>query len=153
MRAIRHIPQASQLIPCEYRDQFVLSDADLAVELLAMTDAHADVLFGVGPERDVAFPVSRLLVDAERFADDTVEAMAARGMGVLYTTTHACRPLRRPVSEAERVASVMIEVRRDLYMDEATGVRLASFESSRQRLTAVLAAVESDWLAAATGVV
>jgi hypothetical protein len=32
-------------------------------------------------------PVPRLVVDPERFADDSLELMAERGMGVIYTKT------------------------------------------------------------------
>jgi hypothetical protein len=51
----------------------VLSDEDLAAELLRMTDAHTDQLFRLDPRvtRAVVFPVSRLVVDPERFSDDT----------------------------------------------------------------------------------
>ena len=101
---IVHLPHDSTDIPQQFRDQFVLSDAELAAELLAMTDAHTAAMFrGIcPPTNEVRAPVSRLLVDVERFADDTLEVMAGHGMGVIYTHTSQKRLLRRPLSEGER---------------------------------------------------
>jgi N-formylglutamate amidohydrolase len=101
-RAIRHIPHDRTEIPTTFRDQFVLTDAELRHELLRMTDLHTEALFGAGPDSDLIFPVSRLLVDVERFQDDTMEPMATRGMGVLYSLTHDLKPLRRHLSQGER---------------------------------------------------
>lgn len=101
-RSIRHIPHSRTDLPEEYRNTFLLSDADLERELLRMTDRYTDEIFGRGGERDLVFPVSRLLVDVERFEDDLREVMSDRGMGVLYTRTHDRRPLRREPEPQER---------------------------------------------------
>lgn len=102
MRSIRHIPHDSTHIPDIFRDQFLLTDPQMRMELLRMTDHHTVDLFGGNPESDVIFQVSRLLVDVERFEVDAHEPMAARGMGVFYTHTHDRKPLRRVLSEDER---------------------------------------------------
>lgn len=102
MKAIRHIPHDSTVIPNDFRDQFTLTDAGLHRELLRMTDSHTLALFGGGTEADVVFPVSRLLVDVERFEDDTKEPMVSSGMGVLYSLTHDRKLLRRELSKEER---------------------------------------------------
>ncbi|OGI41179.1 MAG: hypothetical protein A2140_03605 [Candidatus Muproteobacteria bacterium RBG_16_62_13] len=68
---ILHIPHSSCTIPEEFRDQIVLSDEDLGAELRMMTDAFTDELFALPETAVVRFPVSRLLVDVERFPDDT----------------------------------------------------------------------------------
>ena len=101
-----HIPHASTFIPPEYRNQFVLSDEDLAAELVRMTDAYTDELFTLAPEAatTVKFPVSRLVLDPERFEDDQQESMASRGMGVIYQRSSLCDPLRRELSGDEREA-------------------------------------------------
>lgn len=91
-----HIPHSSLAIPEQWRDLFVVSDDELAQELLLMTDAFTDELFDLGDMADrLVFPVSRLLVDPERFENDEDEPMAARGMGAVYTRTHDGRVLKK----------------------------------------------------------
>lgn len=99
-----HVPHAATLVPLEVREQFVLSDGQIADEIRLMTDHLTDGLFAV-PEtmaHAVRFPVSRLVVDPERFESDGQEPMAARGMGVVYERTAGRRPLRRVLSSEER---------------------------------------------------
>ena len=61
-----------------------------------MTDRYTDELFALPGVSTVRFPVSRLVVDPERFVDDDAEPMAARGMGVVYTRRSDGQPLRAP---------------------------------------------------------
>ena len=101
---IFHIPHDSTVIPSEVRDQFVLNDKDLSREIIKMTDHHTyDLIASIfATSQIVKFPVSRLVVDVERFESDCDEYMAARGMGVIYKSTHKLKPLRRPMLRAER---------------------------------------------------
>jgi len=101
---VLHIPHNSTLIPANVRDQFTLSDAELNDEIKKMTDHHTQDLFGQGVNSSqiVAAPVSRLVVDVERFEDDALEPMSGVGMGALYTRTHDSKTLRRPISQEER---------------------------------------------------
>ncbi len=71
-----------------------------------MTDRYTDLLFAQAPDDacTVIYPVSRLIVDPERFVPDSEEPMAARGMGVIYTLTSEGRPLRHPPSSSQRAA-------------------------------------------------
>lgn len=103
---VLHIPHNSTLIPASVRDQFTLSGAELYDEVLKMTDHHTQDLFGQGVNSSqiVAAPVSRLVVDVERFEDDALEPMSSVGMGVIYTHTHDSKMLRRPISQEEREA-------------------------------------------------
>ena len=103
---VLHIPHASREIPDDVRQSFVIDDAQLELELLRMTDHFTDDLFLVptGVATPVVYPVSRLVCDPERFPDDSEEAMAARGMGVIYTKRHDLGPLRDPPSPDEREA-------------------------------------------------
>jgi N-formylglutamate deformylase len=85
--AILHIPHSSTVIPVEEQEEMVVDGLALQAELLAMTDHYTDELFGLESPMvtQVVFPVSRLLVDPERFEDDAQEPMSERGMGVIYT--------------------------------------------------------------------
>ena len=101
------MPHGSAEVPAHVRPQFLLEDADLARELRLMTDWHTDALFALPPDEAVAvrFPVSRLVVDPERFADPGAERMEAVGMGAVYTKTSQGARLRDEAEAArERVA-------------------------------------------------
>jgi hypothetical protein len=57
--------------------------------------------FGLHEAARVIFPVSRLVVDPERFRNDADEPMVARGMGAIYTRLSTGEPLRS-LGETER---------------------------------------------------
>jgi N-formylglutamate deformylase len=67
-----HVPHAATVIPTEVRSQFALSDAELDAELRRMTDHLTDELFAMPGEiaTTITFPVSRLVIDPERFELD-----------------------------------------------------------------------------------
>jgi N-formylglutamate deformylase len=97
-----HIPHASTVIPSEWRSVFLLGDELLKEELITMTDAFTDELFDLGSKTDrLEFPVSRLLVDPERFPEDADEPMSSNGMGAVYTKTHDGRPLKHDNQRAK----------------------------------------------------
>lgn len=102
--AVIHIPHASTVIPAEVRRTFVLSDAEVERELLRLTDRYTDELFHLGPELalSVVYGVSRFVVDPERFTDDALEPMAARGMGAVYEVTTDLAQLRDSLSAPQR---------------------------------------------------
>jgi N-formylglutamate deformylase len=101
---VLHIPHDSTYIPDDVCHQFALSDLDLEKELLLMTDHHTLDLFGLGvpQEQVIRAPVSRLVLDVERFEDDASEPMAERGMGVVYVKTHDGQSLRHPLSDGQQ---------------------------------------------------
>ena len=85
MKTIVHIPHSSTHIPDRVRSQFALPASALQQEINLMTDWFTDEIFGgLAEAKDVVFPVSRLVVDPERFENDEQESMAALGMGVVY---------------------------------------------------------------------
>ena len=96
MSLIFHIPHASKIIPEEYLEHFVLSPDELNEEILKMTDHYTDQLFEFDTidQTTLKFPVSRLLVDPERFVSDTEEVMSKVGMGCIYEKTHSGEPLK-----------------------------------------------------------
>ena len=69
-----------------------------------MTDHFTDEIFSglVAEDMSVRFPISRLVLDPERFIDDAREPMAERGMGVIYTRGSAGQKLREPPSRQQR---------------------------------------------------
>ena len=90
MSIVLHIPHASKYIPDEYIKYFTLSKKDLEIEILKMTDHFTDKLFDVSGDNihQLKFPLSRLLVDVERFEKDELEPMSKVGMGCVYEKTH-----------------------------------------------------------------
>ena len=49
----------------------------------------------------IVFPVSRLVVDPERFSEDPQEPMSQVGMGVTYTRGSLRQPLREQLTKAK----------------------------------------------------
>jgi len=84
---ILHIPHSSTTIPKSQRKQILLSTEGLHQEVLKMTDRYTDELFQQPDCRRIEFPISRLVVDVERFSDDELEPMTKVGMGRFYTQT------------------------------------------------------------------
>lgn len=89
-----HVPHARTAIPEEWRHLFFLNDDALQAALLRATDTDSDDLFALDGIPQLVFPVSRLLVDPERFANDADEVMAAVGLGAVYTHTWDGEPLK-----------------------------------------------------------
>ena len=102
---VAHIPHSSTIIPPEERSAILLDDASLAREVIRMTDWHTDRLFGWAVDRGASAIIhrrSRLVTDPERFADQSLEPMEARGQGAVYTRTSHGEPLRVPDLDARR---------------------------------------------------
>jgi len=102
---IFHIPHSSKEIPKDQITPFFLDSQELDNELIVMTDSYTDELFGSHAkdfDETIIFPISRLVVDPERFLDDKAEPMASRGMGVIYTKTSCRNLLRKIPSTKER---------------------------------------------------
>jgi len=103
---VLHIPHARIKIPSDIRKTLILSDADLKKELILKTDAYTDEIFNVAKVQRIIFPVSRLVIDPERFIDDSKEIMAAKGMGVIYTRTSHGQILRDSPNNEDRAALI-----------------------------------------------
>lgn len=103
-KLILHIPHSSKYILREARKYISLSNSELEVELLKMTDSYTDELFSLASSKVIShvFPVSRLVVDPERFVDDSKEAMSKKGMGVVYTKTSNGEALRKYIPATQR---------------------------------------------------
>jgi N-formylglutamate amidohydrolase len=102
---VLHIPHASTHIPATEKSLFIVSDEELQRELDLMTDHFTDWLLApisVPDENKVVAPVSRLLVDMERFENDEDEIMSKAGMGAVYTHGSQRQLIKRDVSDKER---------------------------------------------------
>ena len=107
IKTIVHIPHSSTHIPGRVRSQFVLPAPALQREINLLTDWFTDEIFGgLAGAGEVIFPVSRLVVDPERFEDDALGPMAAKGMGVVYERRSNQTPLRRKLNIGERQALI-----------------------------------------------
>jgi N-formylglutamate deformylase len=89
-------------LPEQFRNQIVLSDADLAAELNLMTDLFTDEIYFDPESIVIRFPISRLIVDVERFPEDIDEPMSKVGMGMIYSKTAFGRKLKRNLQTKER---------------------------------------------------
>lgn len=83
-----NIPHSSTIIPEWAVNDITIPNAELDLLIDFMTDKDVDKLWSFVPadSKQVA-TVSRLIVDTERYRNDTDEAMALKGMGLYYTHT------------------------------------------------------------------
>jgi N-formylglutamate amidohydrolase len=100
-----NLPHASSFIPAHVRNQFCLSDEELAEEQRKLVDWFIEDVFApliTAGASAVRHNVSRFVCDPERFEDDAQECMSARGMGVVYTHGTMRQRIRREISPQER---------------------------------------------------
>lgn len=94
-----HVPHAGTRVPAWTRSRLLLDDAVLAAEIAALTDHRTDELAIAAATKAtvrpwvIVNPVSRFVVDVERFPDER-EEMAAVGMGAVYTLGTRGQPIR-----------------------------------------------------------
>ena len=101
---VLHLPQASTFLSEDLLQDFFLSDQELQEELNRITDHATDRIFQqVFPEaKAIVFPVSRLVVDPERFSDDSQEWMSQVGMLVTYIKGSLLQLLRKVSTHSKR---------------------------------------------------
>lgn len=81
-KIILHIPHSSIYIP--FYDGYVVKKEEIEAEQLIHTDWYTDDLFQSENSVQIIAGFSRVFCDPERFENDSLEVMAASGMGVLY---------------------------------------------------------------------
>lgn len=102
---ILHIPHASTYIPDDVNSQFSIDQAALDRELNQMTDHFTDWIvepLKLPSTQKVIAPVSRLVVDMERFVNDELEIMAKIGMGVIYERGSQQQRIRHSTTKQQR---------------------------------------------------
>jgi N-formylglutamate deformylase len=98
-QVLLHVPHAGTQVPEWTRPHLLLDDAALAAEIAALTDHRTDELAlaaaALATVRPwvIVNPVSRFVVDVERFPDER-EEMATVGMGAVYTHGTRGQPIR-----------------------------------------------------------
>jgi len=122
-----HVPHSSHLIPDEFRGQFGCSQQQIDDAHLALVDHETDVMAS-GFASVVQFPFSRLLLDVERFWDDSAESMAAIGMGAIYAVDHELRSLERHVTDADKARLKQLYDKHHLALEAAVDACLAKHD-------------------------
>lgn len=100
-----NLPHASSFVPAHVRNQFCVSDEELAEEQRKLVDWFTDDVYApliAAGASAIRHNVSRFVCDPERFEDDAKECMSARGMGVVYTHGTMRQRIRREISPQER---------------------------------------------------
>jgi N-formylglutamate amidohydrolase len=94
---ILHVPHASTVIPDHALADFLVPPSIIQSEHLRLVDWYTDELYMEDfPEaRAAVAPISRIVVDMERFTDDALESSAQVGMGATYLKTTTGEELRR----------------------------------------------------------
>ena len=120
MSFIFHIPHSSFEIPEKYLSDFRLSIKVLELENIKMTDSYTEELFidcVAKNDETIIFPVSRLLVDVERFSEDAKEPMSEIGMGMLYRSCHDLSELRSSNAFGEELRKTYYDQHHEAFTD------------------------------------
>lgn len=104
MPIILHIPHSATAVPDDIRSELMLSDLELEGEITALTDWYTDELFSLPGAERIISPISRVVCDMERFAEDELEPTSKLGFGVIYTSRVNGSQLRKPPSALKRKA-------------------------------------------------
>lgn len=99
------IPHSGTCIPEEERASFLLEKSELDRFIQEAVDWYTDELYDVVEElggASICHTINRIVVDTERFEDDEVETMAAKGLGALYVKTYEGATLRAAISYEKR---------------------------------------------------
>lgn len=103
-KLVVHVPHASTVIPDDAWTEFLVSRQEVEAEALASADLYTDDMARQAwpNARTIETEISRIVVDVERYDDDSLEEMSEVGRGVMYTCDHLMRPLRRSMIGARR---------------------------------------------------
>jgi N-formylglutamate amidohydrolase len=121
-----------------------------------MTDAFTDDLFSTKIsiiKHTIVYPVSRLVVDPERFIDDDKEVMSKKGNCVkLFQQMGYSIKMNGPFSgsiapknyyqQNRNAFSIMIEINRRLYMNEKTGMKNERYEALKSNISKAIKSIK-----------
>jgi len=98
---VTHVPHSGLDMPQEEMKFFLRSDRSMRFLAFEIADIYTDRIFNIGTDMLVC-PTSRLIVDVERFLDDSQEIMAERGLGAIYSNYYDGTLLRRKLNDEDR---------------------------------------------------
>ncbi|AGI73890.1 putative N-formylglutamate amidohydrolase family protein [Octadecabacter arcticus 238] len=104
LKLVVHVPHASFAIPDDAWPELLFPRAAVEAEALESADLHTDEMAKQAwPLAEIVeADVSRIVVDVERYDDDSKEEMAEVGRGVFYACDHQMRPIRNALTEVRR---------------------------------------------------
>lgn len=87
-KVVLNIPHSSTFVPNWAVKDIIIPATEFSLLVDFMTDKEVDKIWGFVPaENKQVAAVSRLVVDTERYRNDSDEAMYLKGMGLYYTHT------------------------------------------------------------------
>ena len=103
-KLVIHVPLASTAIPEDVWSEFTIARSDVEAEAFASADLYTGEMARQAWQHAeiIETEMSRIVVDVERYDDDSSEEMAEFGRGVFYTCDHLMRPIRKTLSGARR---------------------------------------------------
>ena len=104
-KLVVHVPHASIAIPDDIWPEFLIDPDRANQEAMVSADLYTELMAREAwPNAEIIeAPVSRIVVDVERYEDDAFEEMASVGRGVIYTHDHMQERIRKDPSFETRV--------------------------------------------------
>ena len=99
-----HVPHASTHIPENLRKDFIVEDDLIDRESSISADLYTEQLARQAwpMATIIEAKISRIVLDVERYEDDSKEIMSKFGRGIIYTRSHDGKKIRAAVSQKKR---------------------------------------------------
>lgn len=112
---ICNIPHSGTNIPDWALRDFIIPLGKIRKIAEFMVDKEVDRLFSFVPEENkLTAEISRIVVDTERYRNDSDEPMESLGMGLFYTCDHKGNPIRKRGSTYEECLNIYDKYHRKL---------------------------------------
>ena len=105
---IIHVPHASTHIPENLRKDFIVENDLIDRESSISADLYTEQLARQAwpMATIIEAKISRIVLDVERYEDDSKEIMSKFGRGIIYTRSHDGKKIRAEVSQKKRQALI-----------------------------------------------
>ena len=103
-----HVPHASTHIPENLRNDFIIGNDFIDKESKISADLYTEQLARQAwpMATIIEAKISRIVLDVERYEDDSKEIMSMFGRGIIYTRSHDGKKIRAKVSQKKRQALI-----------------------------------------------